>query len=244
MLFNILLLIIVVTLIIGFFFFTKTGKRVRLRASGTSDQIFEEDASTPQGAAAYYNTAIAKKEEEYRNVSSTYAKTLGKISDYEDQLRKLKKDDMQLNININSCIDKNDDNGATVYLAKQQEVTEKIEVIKSTLEQMKKDAKFHEERKNKIFDELNKLKSEKSTNILKLEAAQDTESLKAPGVSSDEEDKMLEKVREAVKKKQEEATGSRIAYDNSAEVLQERLNKQMKNDEIKRKLEQLKAARK
>ena len=55
---------------------------------------------------------------------------------------------------------------------------------------------------------------------------------------------MLEKVREAVKKKQEEATGSRIAYDNSAEVLQERLNKQMKNDEIKRKLEQLKAARK
>lgn len=244
MLFNILLLITVVTLIIGFFFFTKTGKRVRLRASGTSDQIFEEDASTPQGAAAYYNTAIAKKEEEYRNVSSTYAKTLGKISDYEDQLRKLKKDDMQLNININSCIDKNDDNGATVYLTKQQEVTEKIEVIKSTLEQMKKDAKFHEERKNKIFDELNKLKSEKSTNILKLEAAQDTESLKAPGVSSDEEDKMLEKVREAVKKKQEEATGSRIAYDNSAEVLQERLNKQMKDDEIKRKLEQLKAARK
>lgn len=244
MLLNILLLIIVVTLIIGFFFFTKTGKRVRLRASGTSDQIFEEDASTPQGAAAYYNTAIAKKEEEYRNVSSTYAKTLGKISDYEDQLRKLKKDDMQLNININSCIDKNDDNGATVYLTKQQEVTEKIEVIKSTLEQMKKDAKFHEERKNKIFDELNKLKSEKSTNILKLEAAQDTESLKAPGVSSDEEDKMLEKVREAVKKKQEEATGSRIAYDNSAEVLQERLNKQMKDDEIKRKLEQLKAARK
>lgn len=244
MLLNILLLIIVVTLIIGFFFFTKTGKRVRLRASGTSDQIFEEDASTPQGAAAYYNTAIAKKEEEYRNVSSTYAKTLGKISDYEDQLRKLKKDDMQLNININSCIDKNDDNGAIVYLTKQQEVTEKIEVIKSTLEQMKKDAKFHEERKNKIFDELNKLKSEKSTNILKLEAAQDTESLKAPGVSSDEEDKMLEKVREAVKKKQEEATGSRIAYDNSAEVLQERLNKQMKDDEIKRKLEQLKAARK
>lgn len=242
--FNILLLIIVVVVVVGFFFFTKTGKRIRLRASGTSDQMFDEDASTPQGAAAYYNTAIAKKEEEYRNVSSTYAKTLGKISDYEDQLRKLKKDDMQLNLNINSCIDKNDDNGAKTYLTKQQEVTEKIEIIKSTLDQMRKDVKFHEERKDKIFEELNKLKSEKSTNILKLEAAQDAELLKAPGVSSNEEDKMLEKVREAVKKKQEEATGNRIAYDNSAEVQQERLDKQMKDDEIQRKLEQLKAAKK
>lgn len=56
--FNILLLIIAVVFVSGFFFFTKTGKRVRIRASGTSDQMFEEDASTPQGAAAYYNTAM------------------------------------------------------------------------------------------------------------------------------------------------------------------------------------------
>lgn len=242
--FKILLLIIIVAVVVGFFFFTKTGKRIRLRASGTSDQIFEEDASTPSGAAAYYNTAIAKKEEEYRNVSNTYAKTLGTINDYEDQLLKLKKDDMQLNLNINSCIDKNDDNGAKVYLKKQQEITEKIGIIKDALTQMKKDVKLHEERKDKIFEELNELKSEKSTSLLKLEAAQDAESLKAPDVSSNEEDKMLEKVREAVKKKQKEATGNRIAYDNSASVQQDRLDKQMKNDEIERKLEQLKAAKK
>lgn len=242
--FKILLLIIIVAVVVGFFFFTKTGKRIRLRASGTSDQIFEEDASTPSGAAAYYNTAIAKKEEEYRNVSNTYAKTLGTINDYEDQLLKLKKDDMQLNLNINSCIDKNDDNGAKVYLKKQQEITEKIGIIKDALTQMKKDVKLHEERKDKIFEELNELKSEKSTSLLKLEAAQDAESLKAPDVSSNEEDKMLEKVREAVKKKQKEATGNRIAYDNSASVQQDRLDKQMRNDEIERKLEQLKAAKK
>nr|DAR20386.1 MAG TPA: PspA/IM30 family [Caudoviricetes sp.] len=242
--FKILLLIIIIAVVVGFFFFTKTGKRIRLRASGTSDQIFEEDASTPSGAAAYYNTAIAKKEEEYRNVSNTYAKTLGTINDYEDQLLKLKKDDMQLNLNINSCIDKNDDNGAKVYLKKQQEITEKIGIIKDALTQMKKDVKLHEERKDKIFEELNELKSEKSTSLLKLEAAQDAESLKAPDVSSNEEDKMLEKVREAVKKKQKEATGNRIAYDNSASVQQDRLDKQMKNDEIERKLEQLKAAKK
>lgn len=73
MLFNILLLIIVVTLIIGFFFFTKTGKRVRLRASGTSDQIFEEDASTPQGAAAYYQAKIDVVS--YRSTILSYSPT-------------------------------------------------------------------------------------------------------------------------------------------------------------------------
>ena len=157
---------------------------------------------------------------------------------------KLKKDDMQLNLNINSCIDKNDDNAAKVYLKKQQEVTEKIGIIKDALTRMKKDVKLHEERKDKIFEELNELKSEKSTSLLKLEAAQDAESLKAPEVSSNEEDKMLEKVREAIKKKEKEATGNRIAYDNSASVQQDRLDKQMKDDEIERKLEQLKAVKK
>ena len=34
---------------------------------------------------------------------------LGKIENYEDQLRSLKKENMQLDLNINSCVDKNDD---------------------------------------------------------------------------------------------------------------------------------------
>ena len=96
-----------------------------------------------------------------------------------------------------------------------------------------------------MFDELNELKSEKETAILTLETAQVTKSLQAtPGISSREEDKMLEKVRDGIKKTKEEADGNKIAYESSATVQQKRLDKKMKDDEIQRKLEQLKAGKK
>ena len=134
---NYLIVLIVVCCVIGFLLFTKTGKRLRLRASGTADEVLTKDASTPEGANAYYNTAIAKKEEDYQKAHSVYAQMLGKIESYEDQLRILKKENMQLDLNINACIDKDDDEGAKVYLTRQEEVSEKIDIIKETLKELK-----------------------------------------------------------------------------------------------------------
>lgn len=54
---------IVILALIGIIVFarTKTGKRLRLRASGTAAEAITKDASTPEGAKAYYNVAIEKK---------------------------------------------------------------------------------------------------------------------------------------------------------------------------------------
>ena len=161
-----LIVILVFVCIVGFVFFTKTGKRIRLRASGTADEIVSKDASTPEGAKAYYNTAIAKKEEDYQKAHSIYAQMLGKIENYEAQLLTLKKENMQLDININSCVEKNDDEGAKVYLTRQQEVTEKITIIKEALKELRENATLQDETLKNMFDELNKLKSEKETAIL------------------------------------------------------------------------------
>lgn len=242
---NYSIILIVVVCVIALLFFTKTGKRIRLRASGTADEVITKDASTPEGAKAYYNTAIAKKEEDYQKAHAVYAQMLGKIENYEDQLRSLKKENMQLDLNINSCIEKNDDEGAKVYLSRQQEVTDKINIIKEALKELKENAALQDETLKDMFDGLSELKSEKETAILALETAQVTKSLKAtPGVSSNEEDKMLEKVRDGIKKTKEEADGNRIAYENSTTVQQKRLDKKMKDDEIQKKLDQLKAERK
>lgn len=231
--------------VIALLFFTKTGKRLRLRASGTADEVITKDASTPEGAKAYYNTAISKKEEEYQKAHAIYAQMLGKIENYETQLRSLKKENMQLDLNITSCVEKNDDDGAKVYLTRQQEVTDKIDIIKEAVKELKENANLQDETLKDMFDELNKLKSEKETSILALETAQVTKSLKAtPGISTNEEDKLLNKVRDGVKKTKEEADGNKIAYENSATVQQKRLDKKMKDEEIQKKLEQLKAARK
>lgn len=239
------IIIVITIIIVGVLFFTKTGKRLRLRASGTAEEMITKDAATPNGAKAHYNAVISKKEEEYQNVNKFYTETLGNIRFYETQLRSLQKENMQLNLNINNCVEKNDDNGAKVYLGRQQEVNDKIDIIKNTLVELRRNSELQKENLDTLYENINNLKSEKETSVLTLEAAEITKSLKsAPGVYSQEEDKMLEKVRDGVKKAKKEADGVSIAYENSMDVQQKRLDKKMKDDEVNRKLKQLKDAKK
>lgn len=238
-----LLVIILVVTVLVILFGTTFGKRIRLRAKGTADEVIGKDASTPEGAKAYYNTAISKKEEDYRNAYSIYTQMLGKIQTYENQLRTLKKDRMQAGININTCIDKNDDEGAKVYLKRQQEISEKEEIIENALKELKENSVLQKETVDSIFEELGDLKTEKENAILTLETAQVTESLQATSVSTREEDKMLEKVRDGVRKTKEKADGNKIAYESSATVQQQRLDKKMKDDEVERKLQEMKRQR-
>lgn len=237
-----IVLFVVIILAVFFLFMTKTGKRLRIRASGTADEVLTKDASTPEGAKAYYNTAIAKKEEDYQKAHTVYIQMLGKIDGYEEKLRALKKENMQLDLNINSCIENGDDSAAIVYISKQEELKEKIDIIKEALKELKENEKLQNETVKNLFAEINELKSEKETAILTLETAQVTKSLQATQeVSSKEEDKMLEKVREGIKKTKEEAAGNKIAYENSSMVQQQRLDKKMRDEEVQRRLNQLKA---
>lgn len=236
------LAIIVLCVGLVLLFGTKSGKRVRLRASGTADEIIANDASTPEGAKAYYNVAIEKKNNDVIQARTVYSQMLGKISNFDDQLRSLKKDAMRVKLDIQSCIDKNDDDGARIYLKKQQDIEEKMEIIKNALEELKENASLQKETLETLETELEDLKAEKDNAVLTLETAQVTKSLQATvGSSNKEEDKMLEKVRDGIKKQKEEADGTKIAYENSTSVQQQRLDKKMKDDEIEKKLRDLKA---
>ena len=86
---NLLIISIFVCIVGGILLFSKVGKRIRLRASGTADELISRDASTPEGAKAYYNTAITAKEDDYQKAYSIYTQMLGKIQTYEEQLRSL-----------------------------------------------------------------------------------------------------------------------------------------------------------
>lgn len=231
-----------ICVVMGLLFATKSGKRVRLRMSGTADEMISKDASTPEGAKAYYNVAIEKKNNDVIQARTVYSQMLGKISNFDDQLRSLKKDAMRVKLDIQSCIDKNDDDGARIYLKKQQDIEEKMEIIKNALEELKENASLQKETLETLETELEDLKAEKDNAVLTLETAQITKSLQATvGSSNKEEDKMLEKVRDGIKKQKEEADGTKIAYENSTSVQQQRLDKKMKDDEIEKKLRDLKA---
>ena len=152
---------------------------------------------------------------------------------------------MKAEINVNSCVEKNDDDGAKVYLKEQQDLEEKVTIIKDALVELKENTKLQEETVNAIKTQLSDLKAEKDNAILTLETAQVTKSLQATsGISSLEEDKMLEKVRDGIKKQKEAADGVKVAYENSTTVQKQRLDQKMKNEEIEKKLAELKAKKK
>lgn len=242
-LFEIVVLIAVVISIVLFIArTTQIGKRVSLRVAGTADEAIQKDAATPEGAKAYYNAAIEKKEDELQQENVRYQQMLGKISNYEDDLFHLKKDAMKADVNVNACVDRGDDEAAKVYLKEQQELNDKIDFIKNTLKEWKENADVQKEKVEVLQQQLNDLKAEKESAVLTLETVQASKAFNVtPGVSSSEEEKMLEKVRDGVKKQKEAADGARIAYESSTTVQKQRLDKKMKDDEIDKKLQELKA---
>lgn len=242
---TVLIIVILVVAVIVFFTTTKTGKRLKMRASGTADEMISNDASTPDGAKAYYNSIISKKGDSYIKANSLYTQIEGKIQNYETQLRQLQKENMQMDLSVASCIDRNDDESAKAYLAKQQEVADKIETIKTTLKELKENRDVQKENLTALQEEIKSLKAEKDKAVFTLEAAETVKSLQSiPNTSTQEENKMLEKVREGVQKTKEQADGTRIAYENSADVQMKRLDKRMKDEELQKKLDSLKAAKK
>lgn len=238
---GILFLIAVLFLI---FNFTKIGKDLKIRATGSIHEAITQDASTPDGAKAYYNAAIEKREDDYQKANDIYTQMLGKIDGYEKQIYDLKKKNMQLDINIDKCVDKGDDDSAKIYLAEQQEVTDKMDILKNAIKELKENSEIQKNTLDDIKQEIDDLKAEKDKVILTLETAQVTTSMNPNLGSSREEDRMLEKVRDGVKKTKEKADGTRIAYESSSSVKQKKLDKQMKNDEIQKKLDELKQKRK
>lgn len=236
-------------ILVAIVFFTKTviGKRLALRAKGTADEMLNQDASTPEGAKAYFNAAIEKKTREYEAANQTYIKMTGKLEEFKKQLRDFQKQDMQLNIDINNAVEKNDDNRAKMYLEKQETLAENMSVLKTNIAELEKSSKLQKESVDHLFDELSDLKDEKEKTIFKMETAETTAALKKSvisGVGSDETDKMLEKVREGAKKAQEEASGAQVLYESSAVVKERRAREQDKEDRINAKLAALKGSKK
>lgn len=241
---TVIFIIAIAVLVVIMFTGTNTGKALKTRASGTASEMISKDASTPEGAKAYYNAAIDTKEDDYRKAEELRAQMLGKISEYERQLRDLQKKCMQDSLKTQQFIDQGNDNAAMTYLKSQQDTEKDIEVIKNAI----KELKDNEARQGEVVSELKeaceKLKKERDNAILTLETAQTTKSLQATNLSDRTEDKMLEKVRDGVRKTKEQADGVRISYDHSAEVQKKRLDKQAEEAELQAKLQEMKRRKK
>lgn len=223
----------------------KMGKRLWARVTGTIDEMMNHDASTPEGAAAYYNAAIEAKEEQYKQSIATLSQMMGKADSYEQQRRDLQKAKMQYELNLRKCIELGDDDAAKVYIRKQEEIDDQVQVLKQNIPVLQANAKLQQEVVDNLKDEIEALKAEKDKTILTLETSQSIKSLKVDSHAAvTEEEKMLEKVRDGVQKSKEEAAGHQIAYENSTSVQQKRLDQRMRDADVEAKLQELKKAAK
>lgn len=221
---------------------TRIGKRVWLRVKGSADEAFTQDASTPEGAKAYYNAAIEAKSDVYKDAVNTLGQMKGKAQTYEQQLRDYKKDRMKYDMSLRQCINSGDDETARVYISKMADLDDKIEILKTTLSELNSNIAVQEENASALREEIEALKAEKDKTILTLETSQTVMALKVDsGVATTEEDKMLEKVRDGAQKAKEAAVGHKIAYENSGAVQQKRLDQRMRDADIEAKLQALKA---
>ena len=108
----------------------------------------------------------------------------------------------------------------------------KIDTLKDTIEEYKKAKEQQNEIRSAIKQELDELKEEKERTVYQMEADQQIISLHEgmnASASTNESDRMLERVREGAKKTRERAAGAQIAYDASTEAMDRRMEAQERN---------------
>lgn len=226
----ILVVVVVIALVLNKTFF----KQLVIKYRGRTEEIARQDAATPEGAKDYFNNAIREKESLYSQADKSYMEIAGKLDESEKELYYLKKDLMKIDGQINGCLDAGDEEGARQYAMKKITIQRKIETLKETIEEYKKAKEQHQEIRDVAKQELDELKEEKERTIYQLEADQQIINLHEgvnASTSSNESDRMLERVREGARKTRERAAGAQIAYDTSAEALDRRMEAQERNRE-------------
>lgn len=221
-------------------------KQLFVKFRGRTDEIMRQDASTPEGARDYYNAAIREKEDFYNKASATYAEISGKLTSTEKDLYETNKEIMRITAQLNQCIDNGNDNDAMTYAMKKTTLENKVEVLKETIVEIKEAQNHQKEVRDQADSELQKLKEEKERVIFQLEADnqiielhQSLDSI----ATHNESDRMLERVREGAKKTRERAEGSRIAYETSSQAADRRLERDERDREARRMVEELKRQR-
>ena len=236
------LVIIVILLIINKPFVAQ----LLIKFRGRTEEVMNKDAMTPEGAADFYNVAIQEKEQNYKKANQLFVEVTGKLDAAEKDLYDVKKQIARLDQNINSAIDAGKDDDAMVFQMKKENLLVKTDTLKNMIGELKESKQHQQEVKDQMAKELDDLKQEKEKTIFELQANDQIiklhESMNA-ATSSSETDRMLEKVRAGANKTREMATGSKIAYETSTDTVERRAEQSAREEEARKKIEELKQKR-
>lgn len=241
-----IVLVVIALIIVALILNKPFRQQLLIKFRGRTDEIMNQDASTPEGAKDYYNVAIREKEEFYNKASILYSEICGKVDSSEKELYQTKKELMRIENEIGRCLDANNEEDAMQFAMKKETLDSKMEVLKNTIEELKEAREHQKEVRDQAAIELNELKQEKERVVYELEANSQIIDIHASmdenNITS-ESNRMLERVREGAKKTKERARGSRIAYESSAQAMDRRLEQTARENSARETLERIKRER-
>lgn len=218
-------------------------KQLLIKYRGRTDEIMSKDAMTPEGAADIFNNAIREKEDKYIKANQLYTEVTGKLETARKNLRQMQKEQMQKTQQCQNAVDNNNDQDAMVIAMRLETLKSNIEVLKQTITELEASVDHQKEVRDQLALEVTSLKEEKDMKILALKEYNQTIALHETideVVSSNESDRMLEKVRDGVTKAQEKATGSRMAYESSVSTQERRVAQRAKEESARKIVESMK----
>lgn len=239
----VIILIMLLLVVIGLLLNKPLRQQLLIKFRGRTDEIMNEDASTPEGAKERYNVAIREKEVFYNKASNLYSEICGKVDASEKELHNCQKDLMKINKEIKKCIKDNNEDDAMQYAIKKEVIDSKIDVLKNTIDELKEAREHQKEVRDQAAEDLNALKAEKERVIYELEANSQIIDIHASmdeNNVTNETNRQLERVRDGARKTKERARGSRIAYDSSAQAMDRRLEQSARESSARETIEKMK----
>lgn len=206
---------LIIIVLAGVFIFGGSKLRVLLR--GFVGVFVEDLAKTPEGAAAAYNQAIEKAQNDYNTAHNTLQKVAGQldssqksISTTEDKLRKTEE-------KCEAFAKSGQFDKVELFAQQRNDLIEEVEFHKRTVAELEPIFEEAKRISNYLEKKLTNLKKDKTrvTNDLKLnkqlkDMYDDMDELK----NVTNVDKLLDSVKEGVKDSREKAVGAKVVHGN------------------------------
>jgi phage shock protein A len=192
-----------------------------------------------------YENSINAMIEKYQTLKKATAAIIRRREDVEGRLQEKEKELAQVEADLETAVDTEQDDLALVLINKKDALTSEVGELTEELEQAKQDADDAKASLLNVQSEINKLRSEKDRMLAKMASAQARMQVQQQldGLSVDAEVKALDNVREHINNV---AAESRLNKEIQGETLENRLQKlrrQTGDVTAKKQLEEMKAKR-
>jgi phage shock protein A len=204
---------------VGFF-----GRMANLWRGFLSIWISDVEKKHPEIA---YENAINSMVAKYSQLKQATAAIIRRREDLSNRLQLKQRDLVQVDADLGTALDTNQQDLGIILLQKQKQLTDEIEALKADLDASIADADEAKAALVQVQGEIRKLKAEKDAMLARMASAQARIKIQEQleGLSVDNEVKALENVREHIKNT----------------IAQANLNKELAESDVEQRLKQLRA---